>query len=150
MGRVTRITVHHDGMPPVTLRSEHDVTRRIESIRRSHLGQGWADIGYHYIIDPMGNVWQGRPRSLQGAHVKYNNENNLGVLVLGNFMEQRPTPQALAALDGFVASNMRFFNVPLDRVHTHRELRPTACPGTYLQSHMAYARTRTGSIARLA
>jgi len=150
MGRVTRITIHHDGMPPVTLRSEAEVIDRIEAIRRAHLRRGWADIGYHYVIDPMGRVWQARPRSLQGAHVKYNNEQNLGVMVLGNFMEQRPTLRATAALDRFVASNMRFFGVPLDRVYTHRELRPTACPGTHLQAHMVAARRAAGAIARLA
>src|ERR1043165_3250624 len=93
MNGLNRITVHHDGMAPVTLRNKNDVAGRIEQIRRAHVNHQpdpWADIGYHYIIDPQGRVWEGRPVRFQGAHVKDQNENNLGVLVLGNFEVQRP------------------------------------------------------------
>jgi hypothetical protein len=147
MGQINTITVHHDGMPPVTLRTERDAAERIDLIRRAHLGRGWADIGYHYIIDPQGRVWQGRPRNLQGAHVKDHNEHNLGIMVLGNFVEQRPTAAALASLDAFVLANMRLFRVSLRDVQTHQELATTACPGTNLQAHMERARTRGGAIA---
>src|SRR5437762_8205698 len=79
IGGINRITVHHDGMPPVTLRSQGDVASRIESIRQAHVhARGWADIGYHYVVDPSGRVWEGRPVRFQGAHVKDQNENNLG------------------------------------------------------------------------
>lgn len=148
MGSITRITIHHDGMPPVSLRTERDAAERIERIRAAHRGQGWADIGYHYVIDPQGRVWRARPRSLQGAHVKYNNENNLGIMVLGNFMIQEPTPAALSSLDVFVVGNMRRFNVTPDRVYTHQELRATACPGTSLQSYMVRTRSRGGVMYR--
>jgi len=148
MHGVSRITVHHDGMPPVPLRGRADVTRRIESIRRSHVAKGWADIGYHYVIDPFGRVWQARPVSLQGAHVKYHNPHNLGIMVLGNFEVQRPTPAALASVDAFVTDRMRAYGIPLARVYTHRELRPTACPGRNLQRHMVLARGRGGSLVR--
>jgi hypothetical protein len=147
MGRITRITVHHDGMPPVSIRNAQEAAARIDLIRRAHVGKGWADIGYHYIVDPQGRVWQGRPRNLQGAHVKDYNERNLGIVVLGNFMEQRPTPAATSSLDRFVLASMRAFRVPLHEIHTHRELRPTACPGDTLQSHMNTARARGGSVA---
>lgn len=148
MGRISRITVHHDGMPPVWLHTRGDVAARIELIRRAHVNNGWADIGYHYIIDPQGNVWEGRPLRYQGAHVKVANESNLGILVLGNFMEQRPTLSATTALDRFVASHMRQYGVPLARVHTHQELSPTACPGVNLQRYMEETRSSRGWLAR--
>jgi hypothetical protein len=147
MGQITAITVHHDGMPPVTLRTERDAAERIDLIRRAHIGRGWADIGYHYIIDPQGRIWQGRPRNLQGAHVKDHNEHNLGIMVLGNFVEQRPTAAALSSLDAFILANMRMFRVSLHSVQTHQELATTACPGTNLQAHMERARNRGGAIA---
>ncbi|MBX3363524.1 MAG: N-acetylmuramoyl-L-alanine amidase [Phycisphaeraceae bacterium] len=147
IGRITRITVHHDGMSPFSSSSQADAANRLESIRRAHVGQGWADIGYHFAIDPSGRVWEGRPLELQGAHVKDYNDQNLGILVLGNFMEMRPTSQALSTLGGFVASQMRRFNVPVSRVYTHQELRPTACPGVHLQRSMLDMRTRTGPLA---
>lgn len=150
MAGIARITVHHDGMDPLWNSSETAVAQRLESIRRAHVAQGWADIGYHFAIDPAGRVWEARSVSLQGAHVKENNEHNLGILVLGNFDRQRPTPEAVASLDRFVAGQMTRYRVPISRVYTHREIRPTACPGTALQSHMVRTRSRGGSLALLA
>jgi hypothetical protein len=150
MGAINRITVHHDGMPPTDLRSVSDVKSRLEQIRRAHIsraGQPFADIGYHYIIDPAGRVWEGRSVRYQGAHVKDNNPNNLGVMVLGHFNQQRPTPQALAALDKFVAQQMARYRVPVSRVFTHQEINPTECPGVNLQRYMVQTRSRGGSMA---
>jgi N-acetylmuramoyl-L-alanine amidase len=148
MVSVQRITVHHDGMPPVTLRSRSAVIDRLELIRRSHVNaRGWADIGYHFVVDPMGNVWEARPLIFQGAHVKDHNERNMGVMVLGNFEEQTPTVAALAALDGFVRGQMSRFRVPVSRVVTHQELAPTACPGRSLQRHMVAVRRGSGALA---
>jgi hypothetical protein len=150
MGGVNRITVHHDGMDPVTLRSKNEVASRLELIRRAHVNHspdGWADIGYHYIVDPMGHVWEGRPIQYQGAHVKNNNEHNLGVMVLGNFDVQRPTPEALMTLDNFIADRMRSYRVPISRVYTHQEINPTACPGRNLQSYMLATRSTSGRMA---
>jgi hypothetical protein len=148
MVAVRRITVHHDGMPPVRLASRGDVADRLELIRRAHRNRGWADIGYHFAIDPQGNVWEGRPLVYQGAHVRDYNERNLGVLVLGNFDEQRPTREALDALDAFVSAQMSRFNIPLREVRTHQEFSITACPGRTLQRHMLDARSSRGALAR--
>ena len=147
MQPVQRITVHHDGMPPVDIRSRSDAATRIELIRKGHLARGWGDIGYHYVVDPMGQVWEGRPLSWQGAHVKAQNEGNLGVLVMGNFEVQRPTSAQLAALDAFVGSQMSAYRLPVTRVFTHRELASTACPGRNLQAHMVASRARGGVLA---
>jgi len=150
MKPVRRLTVHHDGMPPVTLTSPRDVAARIDLIRRSHLRRGWGDIGYHYIVDPMGAVWEGRPLTWQGAHVAHQNPGNLGVLTLGNFQVQQPTPAQIATLDRFVASRMGVYHLSLPRVYTHQELAPTECPGRALQRHMTTTRRPTGRLAALA
>ena len=147
MNGISRITVHHYGMPPVLLRRKSDVTNRIEIIRRAHVNKGWADIGYHFVIDPMGRVWEGRPLQLQGAHVRDQNEHNLAVMVLGNFEEQRPTTDAIRTLESFVIAQMHRYQVPLNRVRTHLELaNTTLCPGYNLQRQMVASRA-TGNIA---
>lgn len=148
MGAVSTITVHHDGMSPFTSTRQSDAMSRLESIRNAHRGNGWADIGYHYAIDPAGRVYECRPIRFQGAHVKDHNPHNLGILVMGNFMEQRPTSSALAALDAFVADRMKAYRVPISRVYTHQELRPTACPGVSLQRYMIQTRSGKGGMAR--
>ncbi len=136
MGRIERITVHHDGMDEFDSFSRQDAARRVEAIRRAHVNNGWADIGYHYIIDPAGRIYEGRPVSLQGAHVRDANERNLGVMVLGNFMRRPPTEASVSSLEGFLRSAMRQYRVPVQRVMTHREYVPTACPGDRLQTMM--------------
>jgi len=149
MAGVSRITIHHDGMTPFTTSSQSAAAQRLERIRRAHVSSnGWADIGYHFVIDPGGRVWEARPLALQGAHVKYNNEHNLGVMVMGNYDRQVPTNAASITLDQFVSAMMQRYRVPVSRVFTHQELRPTACPGKSLQRVMESTRSRGGVLAR--
>lgn len=145
-----RITIHHDGMDSFTTTDKGAAARRLEQIRNAHLnrpGEPFGDIGYHYLIDPAGRVWQGRPLEWQGAHVARTNEGNLGICCLGNFMQQRPTEAQLLALDQFVVTQMDRYRVSPGNVFTHRELGQTVCPGDNLQPYIADSR-RSGSIAR--
>lgn len=148
MRPIHRITIHHDGMPPVALTSRADVATRLEAIRVSHLKRNFGDIGYHYIVDPMGGVWQGRPMNWQGAHVANQNEGNIGVLCLGNFETQRPTEAQINAMHHLVRSQMSQYRVGVHSVYTHRELGPSICPGRNLQAHMASARAPGGALTR--
>ncbi|MEO1279171.1 MAG: peptidoglycan recognition family protein [Planctomycetota bacterium] len=145
MGRIERITIHHDAMPSSGFRTAADSNDRLNDILRAHRNNGWADIGYHYAIDPMGNVWAARPVQLQGAHVRDWNERNLGIMMMGNFMHEQPTPRAIAALQALVASESARYRVPSGRVATHRELANTACPGDALQRQINASRSRRDS-----
>ncbi|MBL8964472.1 MAG: N-acetylmuramoyl-L-alanine amidase [Phycisphaeraceae bacterium] len=150
MNGINRLTVHHSAIPNDSLRSQADVAKMLNGIRHEHMnrrGEPFADIGYHYIIDPAGRVWEGRTTALQGAHVAGNNEHNLGVMLLGNFQNQAPTSAALSSLDSFVAVQMRRYNIPVSRVHTHMEIGKSACPGRNLQRYMDQTRSR-GMLAR--
>lgn len=147
LGGVVRITIHHDGMDTFTATDSAAAAQRIETIRHAHVnGRRFADIGYHYIVDPAGRVWEGRSIRYQGAHVQDHNENNLGVMCLGNFDNQAPTRAQQAALDAFIAGQMRRYRVPITRVHTHQELMPTACPGRNLQRYLIASRSTGGSM----
>jgi hypothetical protein len=157
MNGVQRITVHHSAVNSTGLVTKADTARQLESFRQNHTaridpdtGLHWVDIGYHYIIDPSGRVWEGRPVAIEGAHVSHTNQHNLGVMVMGNFDEQRPTTAALAALDAFVASQMKRYRVSMANVYTHQELRSTECPGRNLQRYMLQTRASGGGMARLA
>ncbi|HVZ93882.1 MAG TPA: peptidoglycan recognition family protein [Phycisphaerales bacterium] len=152
----TKITVHHDGMKgSFNDPSYAAAARRLESIRQGHLSRNpepFGDIGYHYLIDPAGRVWQGRELVWQGAHVKDRNPGNLGICMLGNYDNQSPNQAQLAALDRFVAEQARKYRVSLMNVKTHREWdgAHTACPGTSLQAYMKVTRAPGGTIARTA
>jgi hypothetical protein len=149
MNGVQLITLHHDAIDSRGLTSERDSIDRLNSIRNSHLQRGseWLDIGYHYIVDPSGRVWQGRPISIEGAHVAKTNDHNLGIMCMGNFDQHSPTRAQIEALDAFVASQMKLYRVPLSRVYTHQELKSTACPGRNLQRYLVASRGRGGRIA---
>jgi hypothetical protein len=144
---VNKITLHHDGMNAFTSASQADAAERLENIRLAHRGHNWGDIGYHYVIDPAGRVWEGRPLMYQGAHVRDQNEGNLGVCVLGNFERQAPNQAQLNTVEHFVAALMTRYRVGVRNVYTHRELAATACPGRNLQPRLVSMRTRGGGLA---
>ena len=148
MSTIRHITVHHDAIMPVPSGSYADSLRRMNLIRRGHLNNGWADIGYHFAIDPKGRIWQARPLELQGAHVKNHNPGNLGIVVFGNYEKIRPTQATLNSVNQMIAYAMQRFNVPISKVHTHQELRNTACPGRFLQEQMRITRARGGKLSQ--
>jgi len=149
MGGIGRITVHHDGIDPQPSPDWGSVVHRLEAVRKGHLGRGWADIGYHYAIDPAGRVWACRPIELQGAHVKDQNQHNLGIVLLGNFDRSTPTPEAQRSLATMLTFEMQRLRIRLGEVRTHQELAPTACPGRTLQGLMNHLRSRSGVLASL-
>ncbi|MCA8962387.1 MAG: N-acetylmuramoyl-L-alanine amidase [Planctomycetes bacterium] len=144
MGKVQAITIHHTGeagSPDV-----EDVGEVREYLRRqqryAQRQRGWADIGYHFLIDPHGEVWEGRPLRFQGAHAGNPrlNKGNIGIAVIGNFQRSKPTTAQLATLERLLLQLCRTHHVQLDRVYTHSERRvsgglaDTVCPGRYLAS----------------
>lgn len=133
LGKVEKITVHHTdehagmaGLPDI------EVVRRIE---RYHRGpeKRWAAIGYHYLVGKDGRIYEGRPVKYQGAHVSGNNENNLGISVIGDFMDHLPNAKQQAALKAFLDDQRARFSVPRSQVFGHREVHNTTmCPGDAL------------------
>lgn len=145
----SRITVHHDGIDAFTTTSRDAAARRLEQIRQSHLnrkGEPFGDIGYHYLIDPAGRVWQGRDTSWQGAHVAGQNPGNLGICVLGNYNQQSPNRAQCAAVDRFVRMQMQRYGVGIQNVKVHRELAQTECPGRSLKAYMDATRRKGMSL----
>jgi N-acetylmuramoyl-L-alanine amidase len=56
----------------------------VKEIRQWHTkGNGWSDIGYHYVIRRDGTVETGRPINLVGAHVAGHNTGSHGVCLVG-------------------------------------------------------------------
>lgn len=54
-----------------------------EEIKKWHLGRGWSDIGYHFVIRIDGTIERGRHLHLQGAHTKGHNHDSIGVCYVG-------------------------------------------------------------------
>jgi hypothetical protein len=154
MGRITRITIHHEGMDTDVESSMSSVESQLRKIQRSHEERMHAgDIGYHYIIDSMGRIWEGRPIKYQGAHAGNGqaNRGNIGVVLMGNFDIQRPSSAQLSSLKSLVAYLMAKYKVNVSGIYTHREIREkegpgyTDCPGKYLQREVNNLRSRLAS-----
>lgn len=139
---VTSITVHHEGMEAFTDTSSADTIERLRRVWNGHDGRGFGDIGYHFVIDRAGRIWEGRSLRYQGAHVRSHNEGNIGVMCLGNFDEQRVSEAQRAALEHQLRVLTAKYRVRAKSVKTHKEWVSTACPGKDLQRLMGPIRTK--------
>ena len=95
-------------------------------------GNGWADIGYHYVVRRNGTVETGRPLARAGAHVANHNADSIGICLVGGVAEDGRTPEAnftpeqWEALKTLVASLVR--QCLGSTVHGHSEFANKACP----------------------
>lgn len=152
MGGIKHITVHHEGWRVVDFTDRATTIERLENIRSAHTrskrdgGRGWSDVGYHFIIDRAGRIWEARNLQIQGAHVDSCNENNLGIMCLGNFEEQAPSQAQIDALFKAVKAFRTAYKVPVSHVYSHQEwfrlgkTHSTECPGKSLQAQMGKLR----------
>ena len=110
---------------------------------RYHRKRGWDELGYHFVIgngsySPDGYVEVGSRwhKQKHGAHCKtpsnYYNEHGIGVCLVGNFNEAKPTSHQHATLERLVRFLCAACRIPPSRVTTHHHLnRKTECPGRH-------------------
>lgn len=141
------MTFHHAAGFSATTREEG--LAQLKAIQDLHQDiRGWSDIGYQFVIDRGGRVYQGRPfldgsttleevpALAMGAHVGGANTGNIGVCLLGCYhpaegshCEQQITPEAMDAyvsLFGFLSES---YDVAPEQIRGHRDFSSTACPG---------------------
>ena len=80
----------------------------VRSIYAYHvLSNGWCDIGYNYLVDQYGQVFEGRfggvDKSILGAHTGGFNTNSFGVAMIGTFNTVAPPPALTNALAQLIA-----------------------------------------------
>jgi hypothetical protein len=136
-----RITVHHSAKDSkeIGVPTSGHVADTIRDIQTFHVrNRAWGDIGYHFLIDPTGRIWQGRLLDWQGAHAQgANNVGNIGICLLGDFLHERPDPRALESLERLVDGLCERHHIPHARVYGHRKFAPTECPGDVLMAWVA-------------
>ncbi len=144
MNGIERITIHHEGAPKGNWETSPAlVSRRLRRIQQEHRQRMHAaDIGYHFIVDRSGRVWQGRGLDYQGAHVKHKNPHNIGIMCLGNFEMQQPARGQVQSLETLVQMLLHGYDIPAKQLCAHRELGATACPGKYMMPHIRFMRSR--------
>jgi hypothetical protein len=118
-------------------------------------GNGWNDIGYNFLVDRFGTIYEGRgggiERNVIGAHALGFNSGTVGVALIGNFQTAIPPKAMRDALVRLLAwrldvahvdplstvvytsgGNWKFRAgklVTLRAISGHRDTGPTECPG---------------------
>ncbi|CAL9423689.1 peptidoglycan recognition protein family protein [Streptomyces sp. enrichment culture] len=157
--RVTAVFVHHTDSP-----NAYDCRETPRIIRHLYAGQtgarDWDDIGYNFLVDRCGFVYEGRAggveRAVTGAHTQGFNHRTAGIAAIGTFTEGEEVPRvmtdAIAALAAWklglsgidprsrvrlVSSNSRSrfsagTTATLPALAGHRDAFMTSCPGASL------------------
>ncbi|MEK7068147.1 MAG: peptidoglycan recognition family protein, partial [Patescibacteria group bacterium] len=114
---IERIIVHDTGcdIANPTCNNNQNPIATIQAIYRYHaVTRGWGDIGYNYIIDQQGRIYEGRwgGNGSRAAHVYVDrtkdnfNFGTIGIAVLGNYASREPSEavyQSLVRLVGWLA-----------------------------------------------
>ncbi len=153
--------VHHTaGVNGYTQAEAAAIVRGIEVYHVK--SNGWNDIGYNFLVDRFGTVYEGRYGGIEqnviGAHAQGFNTGSVGIAVLGTYEDGGISPAAEKALSelvswrldlahvdpvstlGYISNgNPRFpagLPVFLRAVSGHRDTGQTSCPGTTLYAHL--------------
>jgi N-acetylmuramoyl-L-alanine amidase-like protein len=139
--------------------------------------RGWNDLGYNFVIDLYGRIWEGRAggvdQAVVGAQAGGYNTESTGVAVLGTFASAVPSRAALAALERLLAWKLSLHGLPasgrvtvevdpaayfytpfppgarvsLPRVAGHREGCTTDCPGNAFYARLPAVRGQVAALA---
>lgn len=135
----------------------------VKGIQLYHVqGNGWNDIGYNYLVDRFGTVYEGRfggiDRNVVGAHAQGFNTGSVGVALLGTYGNTAPSRAAQDAIARLLAWRLDLAHVDptglltfisggserwpsgvpvlLGAVSGHRDTGFTECPGDALYSRL--------------
>jgi hypothetical protein len=164
-------TVNANGYGPA------EVPALLRSILNYHIQRGFGDIGYNFIVDRYGGIWEGRAGGIDmpvvGAQAGAYNTESTGVAMLGDFMNVVPSRAAIASLERLLAWKLSLHGVPprgratvvvdprdafytpfapgarvsLPRIAGHRQGDSTDCPGNALYGQLPSIRPRVAALA---
>ena len=148
--------VHHTGSGESSTYAAADVPAMLRAVQAYHIdANGWSDIGYNFVVDRFGRIWEGRDGGIDtltvGAHALGMNTGSVGVVILGDFRAAQPSPEALAGVERLLAWKLfrhgadpaktgtilprsdglfpAFNPVTLPRIVGHQDVSQTGCPG---------------------
>lgn len=129
--------------------AQQDSAAVIRGYQSYHInGHGWCDIGYHFLVDWSGQIFEGRKggfmNQVRGAHAGDSavNTHATGVAMMGNFDLVEPPAAMKSSVVELIAWRLSYNDVdPLGTyiaggktynvINGHRDVVATACPGRY-------------------
>ena len=102
-----------------------------EAVHAWHINNGWAGIGYHFLIRKDGSVHRGRPLWARGANVLNHNWHTIGVCCEGNY-HVKGAVMPKAQMDA-LHEVLRYLKgiYPDAAIKFHRDYGGSVCPGDY-------------------
>ena len=125
MRDIDKIIIHCSATP-----EGRDV--KTSTIKQWHTAKGWADIGYHYVIELDGSVNMGRDIDRIGAHTRGENTGSIGICYVGGMDANMKNPKDTRTAkqkEGLkcLISDLRSTYGDLT-IHGHNEFASKACP----------------------
>jgi putative cell wall-binding protein len=156
-GTIKAAVVHHTAGS--NSYSAGDVPAIIRGIYVFHTqGRGWGDIGYNFLVDKFGRIWEGRyggvDKPTVGAHAGGFNSQTFGSSTIGDYSTTPPPAAVLTAQSKLIAWKLGLAHVDPTRttsiegagtrntVMGHRDLNDTGCPGAQLYASLPTLRSR--------
>jgi hypothetical protein len=148
MRDITDIIIHCTATRPNWMQGRA-LTDKVAEIRHWHVDdRGFADIGYHYLIDRDGTVAEGRPVERPGAHTYGHNANSIGIALIGGhgggandqFFDHFTPAQDRALRDVITQLEGQFGPA---RLSGHNEYAAKACPCFKVRDWFAARAPRT-------
>ncbi|XP_039947939.1 peptidoglycan-recognition protein LB-like [Bactrocera tryoni] len=132
-GPAPYVILHHSYQPGVC-RTEDACKAAMRSMQNYHMDtHGWPDIGYSFAVGGDGNVYVGRGYEVVGAHAPNYNSRSIGLLLIGNFMDELPPAPMLQVAQDFIKYSLEGGHLRDDYIlYGHRQVRNTECPGDAL------------------
>jgi len=131
-------TLHHtQGNSPKNFDAAVQEMQFIQDYHQN--GRGWIDIAYHFLISPQGDIFEGRPINVVGAHVLNWNTANVGVSIMGNYhppVNQIPTKETLNSFVEMGKYLKSTYNISVSSFYAHRDIGSTDCPGDILYARV--------------
>ena len=134
--RVKGVVIHHSGVE-----NGPKGTAAVHAFERHHLSKGWDGIGYNWLVDETGTIFEGRGWEARGAATKGWNSKSISVCYTGWGFKQ-PHANALESIKALVGKAEEHFGRDM-WVSTHRRKSTTTCPGDWLGAWVEGGMTET-------
>lgn len=139
IGQVGEVIVHHSYRPHLPAGASLDDARSaVYGIWDYHVNtNGWQDIGYQWLVDQDGRIFEGRGWWRTGAHTEGRNSTSAAVCFLIDGDQHEPTDDAWAAARRVVADGIdRGALTAGPDVSGHTDYAAKTCPGTATYPHI--------------
>ncbi|NNN36729.1 peptidoglycan recognition protein [Streptomyces sp. S3(2020)] len=113
-GKIKAVAVHHTaGTNDYTCAEAPALIRGVYTYHVK--SQGWKDIGYNFLVDKCGTIYEGRKGGVDqpvlGAHTYGFNTQTTGISVLGNYNDVAPSTAATTAVARLAAWKLGQYGV---------------------------------------